>query len=165
MSNTNALRLWMKAATSAALGIGSLDPFGFPWRRAVSLRKPPIMRVGFPWISSSEARLFNGLRGIKRRKFFVIGFFVMSAAPGQEPASWHAKAQHRHGASLSPFLISCNQLPSKPVSPSASIQKQPALAARAQMLLNPEFDLAIGLIARSIAHTASYRHEYFAIPR
>jgi hypothetical protein len=66
---------------------------------------------------------------------------VMLAAPGQGPGPWHVKAQHRHGASLSQFLISCNQLPSKPVSLSASIQMQPALAARAQMPLNPKIRL------------------------
>jgi len=33
-------------------GVATPDkPFGFPWRVAVSLRKPPIMRVGFSWIS------------------------------------------------------------------------------------------------------------------
>jgi hypothetical protein len=102
------------------------------------------MRVGFPWISlDSLVRIetFQWVTRDKAEKVFRIGFFVMSAAPGQEPASWHAKAQHRHGASLSQFLISCNQLPSKPVSLSAPIQMQPALAARAQMPLNPKIRL------------------------
>jgi hypothetical protein len=112
------------------------------------------MRVGFPWISLDSLvrnETFQWVTRDKAEKVFRIGFFVISAAPGQEPASWHAKAQHRHGSSLSQFLISCNQLPSKPVFPSASIQKQAALAARAQMPLNPEFGLPIDLIARSIA--------------
>jgi hypothetical protein len=28
-----------------------VDPFGFSWSLAIWLRKPPFMRVGFPWIS------------------------------------------------------------------------------------------------------------------
>ena len=55
MSNTNTLPLWMKTATLAAPGIGSNDPFGFSWRWAVSLRKLPIMGVGFPWISGGTS--------------------------------------------------------------------------------------------------------------
>ena len=31
--------------------VGPVYLFGFSWAVAVSLRKPPIMRVGFPWIS------------------------------------------------------------------------------------------------------------------
>jgi hypothetical protein len=27
--------------------------------------------LGFPWILSSESRLFNGLRGLNRGKFFL----------------------------------------------------------------------------------------------
>ena len=57
--------------------------FGFSWLLAVSLRKPPIMRVGFPWISSSESRLINGLRGINRSKFFLD---LLSEAPEREHA-------------------------------------------------------------------------------
>ena len=45
---------------------GPVDPFGFSWRMAVSLRRPAVMRVGFPWILSSESRLINGLRGSER---------------------------------------------------------------------------------------------------
>jgi hypothetical protein len=28
-----------------------VDPFGFSWPLAVSLRKPQLLNVGFPWIS------------------------------------------------------------------------------------------------------------------
>ena len=34
-----------------ARDIGPVDPFGFSWPLAVSLRRPPLMTVGFPWIS------------------------------------------------------------------------------------------------------------------
>src|ERR1700722_5110664 len=76
------------------------------------------MRVGFPWISLDSLVRIETFQWVTR---------------------------DRHGASLSQFLISCNQLPSKPVSLSASIQMQPALAARAQMPLNPKSGLAIDL--------------------
>jgi hypothetical protein len=35
----------------------------------VSLRKPPLKGVGFPWILSSETRLFNGLYGFSSKEF------------------------------------------------------------------------------------------------
>jgi hypothetical protein len=106
--------------------------------------KTPIYGVGFPWISLDSLvriKTYQWVTRDKSEKVFRIGFSVMSAATGQGPGSWHVKAQHRHGASLSQFLISCNQLPSKPVSLSGSIQMQPALAARAQMPLNPKIRL------------------------
>jgi hypothetical protein len=58
-----------------ARDVGPVDPFGFPWPLAVSLRRSLLMSVAFPWISSSESRLFNGLRGIKR------GNFLLAASP------------------------------------------------------------------------------------
>jgi hypothetical protein len=38
------------------------------------LRKPSLMSVGLSWILSSESRLFNGLRGLKRGNFFLSPF-------------------------------------------------------------------------------------------
>ena len=43
--------------------------FGFSCPLAVSLRKPRILNVGFPWISLSETRLINGLHAIFVEKF------------------------------------------------------------------------------------------------
>jgi hypothetical protein len=81
--------------------IGPVDPFGFSWRVAVSLRSPSIMRVGFPWISSSESRLFNELRSIKRGNFLTHAFSLAFAAPQQEPAvEAMRKGRIVHGASL-----------------------------------------------------------------
>jgi hypothetical protein len=73
---------WSRFGSFSAPGcdIGLVDPFGFSWLVAVSLRRPPIMRVGFPWISSSESRLINGLRGIKREQF-LSALSVPLAAP------------------------------------------------------------------------------------
>ena len=51
----------------------SVDPFGFSRRIAVSLGKlvsDLLDWLGFPWILSSESRLFSGLHEINQRKFF-----------------------------------------------------------------------------------------------
>jgi hypothetical protein len=42
--------------------------------------------LGFPWILSSESRLFNGLRSLKRGNFFLAAFSVALAAPERELA-------------------------------------------------------------------------------
>jgi hypothetical protein len=58
-------------------------PFGFPWQVAVSLRNPRFELLdlfGFPWILSSESRLFNGLREINAEKFFAPLFPLGSAS-------------------------------------------------------------------------------------
>jgi hypothetical protein len=64
---------WSRFGSLSVVGrdVGPVDPFGFSWPLAVSLRKPPLMTVGFPWILSSGSRLFNGLRSLRRRKFFL----------------------------------------------------------------------------------------------
>jgi hypothetical protein len=49
--------------------------------------------LGFPWILSSESRLFNGLRGIKRERFFLGAFSVGLAAPERRARFWHGGAQ------------------------------------------------------------------------
>src|ERR1700722_11200307 len=40
--------------------LGPVDPFGFSWLVAFSLRKPRLNHVAFPWILSSESRLSMG---------------------------------------------------------------------------------------------------------
>jgi hypothetical protein len=46
--------------------------FGFSWLVAISMRRPPITSVGFPWILSSESILFNGLSGQKRGNVYRV---------------------------------------------------------------------------------------------
>jgi hypothetical protein len=41
--------------------------------------------LGFPWILSSESRLFNGLRGLKRRKVLAHAFSMVLEAPQRAP--------------------------------------------------------------------------------
>jgi hypothetical protein len=83
-------------------GSGS-DPhpgrFGFSWIVIVSLRKPP-KRVGFPWILSSESRLFNGLRGIFLEKFFLLLLSVAWAISVGGIRFWHAEGRDCSWAKL-----------------------------------------------------------------
>ena len=59
--------------------------FGFSWASALSLWNPPNQRLeklGFPWIPSSESRLFNGLRGIFGEKKFSRPFSAQMSPAG-----------------------------------------------------------------------------------
>jgi hypothetical protein len=49
--------------------------------------------LGFPWILSSESRLFNGLRGIKQGKYFQALLVAFKAAGDGTLQSWHADGQ------------------------------------------------------------------------
>jgi hypothetical protein len=74
---------------AARRGVGPVDPFGFSWPLAVSLRKPPIMRVGFPWISlDSLVRIetFQLVTRLLAGKIFSSAFSVGLEAPEREPA-------------------------------------------------------------------------------
>ena len=77
---SKAFCLWMEPARlpsrREATLLRSLN-FGFSWRVAVSLRKLPLMRVGFPWISlDSLARIeaFQSVTRKERRKIFPRAF-------------------------------------------------------------------------------------------
>ena len=53
--------------------VGQAASFGFSWRVAVSQRKPPLLGVGFPWISlDSLVRIepFQWVTGQKRGEYF-----------------------------------------------------------------------------------------------
>jgi hypothetical protein len=85
--------------------------FGFSWALAVSLRKPcsdVLDYLGFPWILSFESRLFNGLRGVKREKFFVAVFPRRLRAGIGACSFGTSKRTLVHAASLAYFLIFCN---------------------------------------------------------
>jgi hypothetical protein len=49
--------------------------------------------LGFPWILSSESSLFNGLRGLKRGKFFLALFPGVERRDNGRQRSWSAEAQ------------------------------------------------------------------------
>jgi hypothetical protein len=70
--------------------------------------------LGFPWILSSESRLFNGLHGMKRGNFFLSPFSMALRGTGTG-AAVEALRKHRivHEASLPKFLILRNTLSSE----------------------------------------------------
>ena len=95
-----------------------LPRFGFSWLAAVSLRSPRrevLDSLGFPWILSSESRLFNGLRGL-----FAGGLFRAPGSPRCQPRhDGGPRSRHveRRGCSwaetLPIFLIFCKYLLSR----------------------------------------------------
>jgi hypothetical protein len=62
--------------------LGPVDPFGFSWPLAVSVRRPLIAKVGFPWISlDSLVRIdtFQWVTRLEAGKLF------------SQPFSWRSK--------------------------------------------------------------------------
>jgi hypothetical protein len=109
MSNTSALRLCMETATPTPV---RLIGFGFSWRRAVSLRKTPIIRVGFPWISLDSLVRIETYQWVTRDKSpkVFLALYRASAAPERRLTIFAgARAGWSMGASLIDFLIFCNQ--------------------------------------------------------
>ena len=90
--------------------------FGFSWTVAVSPRNAPFGAIGFPWISLDslrpKSRLFNGLRGIFRKKNFSPPFAAPGRRLGQLAPAVLACRGSVMGTSVARFLIFCNQLSS-----------------------------------------------------
>ena len=102
--------VWLRLGSGRDIGHGR--SFGISWLVAVSLRKPPIMRfdfLGFPWILSSESRLFNGLRWILREENFSRPFAARQRAGAGAGILTMQKRSVAHRASLTRFLLFCNQ--------------------------------------------------------
>jgi hypothetical protein len=70
--------------------------------------------LGFPWILSSESRLFNGLDGIQRGKFFRVPSAALRAPGREHPVVGIRKRRIVHGVSLRQFMIFCNHLSFEP---------------------------------------------------
>jgi hypothetical protein len=113
---------------------GPVDPFGFSWPLAVSLRKPPIMRVGFPWISlDSLVRIatFQLVTRLLAGKIFSSAFSVGLASL----RSWHMEAQDCSRGKpnlISDFLqlIVARAVPFRPQSESSSLYARRPTALR-----------------------------------
>jgi hypothetical protein len=105
--------VWLLLGSGAG-DLGPVDPFGFSWPVAVSSRKPPLMRVGFPWISlDSLVRIetYQWVTRKKRRKFFPLAFPSCTSRAGTEPAVLaYGSAGVGHGRKLSQFLLFCKIL-------------------------------------------------------
>jgi hypothetical protein len=88
-----------------ALDLGFLGPRPFPYE---SPRLWVLDCLGFPWILSSESRLFNGLRDQKRGSFFLGAF--PRRLKGERTGARNLGRRKRgiaHRTSLSQFLIFC----------------------------------------------------------
>ena len=68
--------------------------------RCENARQGMLDFLGFPWILSSESRLFNGLRGQKRRKFFSALFRGLSRAGTAPTVSGMRKRRIAHTGKL-----------------------------------------------------------------
>jgi hypothetical protein len=123
-----ALGLWMEPVwllLGTRLRHCLIDPFGFSWLVAVSLRRPPIMRVGFPWISLDFLVRIETYQWVARheaRTIFIAPFRAVSSAGtvAGPVVRWLRNGRIVHGASLTKFLIRCNRLSSEPL-PSAAL--------------------------------------------
>jgi hypothetical protein len=112
------------SAILAARAASLLDRFGFSWTIAVlprTARKQGLDLLGFPWILSSESKLFNGLRRIfGGRKFLAIFCRRGGGAGTGAGILTMQKRSLAHRASLTHFLLFCNQLPSTEIVDSLS---------------------------------------------
>jgi hypothetical protein len=112
------------SAILAARAASLLDRFGFSWTIAVlprTVRKQGLDLLGFPWILSSESKLFNGLRRIfGGRKFLAIFCRRGGGAGTGAGILTMQKRSLAHRASLTHFLLFCNQLPSTEIVDSLS---------------------------------------------
>jgi hypothetical protein len=80
----------------SAHDIGPIDPFGFSWRLAVSLWKPPFWAIGFPWISLDSLVRIEPSQWVMRDfrwKFFPRGFSPLRGAGTEAGGRSHAEAQ------------------------------------------------------------------------
>ena len=94
--------------------------FGFSWPPAVSLLKPPILGVGFPWISLDslvQIGTFQWVTRNNREEFFHPLFRRERAVETASPRFGMAKGRLAHGASLTEFLIFCKTLLPEPFPP------------------------------------------------
>ena len=114
---------WAGADGPAASRQRSGRSIGSIWiflARALSLRKPPLTRVGFPWISLdslSELRLIRGLRGKICGQFFLALSSDGKAAGTAAYGRGLRKGAIIHEPSLTRFLLFCNRLSSNALRP------------------------------------------------
>jgi hypothetical protein len=92
-------------------------------------RKQGLDFLGFPWILSSESRLFNGLRGIFGGRKFLALFCRWGGGAGTGAGiPTMQKCCMTHRVSLTHFLLFCNQLPSIEIVDSSSSPRRGGFA-------------------------------------
>jgi hypothetical protein len=125
-----ALRSWTEFGASALLAARAarlLDRFGFSWTIAVlprTARKQGLNFLGFPWILSSESRLFNGLCRILREENFSRPFAARQRAGTGAGILTVQKRSVAHRASLTRFLLFCNELSATEIVDSLSSRRR-----------------------------------------
>jgi hypothetical protein len=91
-----------------------VDRFGFSWPWLFYGENPDsklLDYLGFPWILSSELRLFNGLHGIFERNFFLALSPSAAASRGTKTAiEAMRKRRIAHELSVNEFQIIRNKL-------------------------------------------------------
>jgi hypothetical protein len=105
-SSTESGRLpyWPRGPPTCSIDLDFLGPSRFCPRTA---RKQGLDFLGFPWILSSESRLFNGLRGILREENFSRPFAARAAARDRSRYSYDTEMQYDSSSkpnSFSAFL-------------------------------------------------------------
>jgi hypothetical protein len=88
--------------------------------------------LGFPWILSSESRFFNGLRGQKRRKFFLALFRGLSRAREAPTVSGTRKRRIAHTGKLNFISIFLQGIVAPRRSLSAAASQNQFATARVQ---------------------------------
>jgi hypothetical protein len=91
--------------------LGFLGPWPFRCENLADEAWISLDFLGFPWILSSESRLFNGLRWILREENFSRPFAARQRAGTGAGILTRQKRSVAHRASLTRFLLFCNQLP------------------------------------------------------
>jgi hypothetical protein len=100
------LPYWPRGPPACSIDLDFLGPSRFCPSTA---RKQGLDFLGFPWILSSESRLFNGLRGILREKNFARSFAARQPAATGAGVLTMQKRSVAHRTSLTRFLLFCNQ--------------------------------------------------------
>ena len=106
------LPYWPRGPAASSIDLDFLGRSRFCPRKP---RKQGLDFLGFPWISldtlSSESRFINGLRGILGEENFSRPFVARQRAGRGAGILTMQKRSVAHRASLTRFLLFCNQLP------------------------------------------------------
>jgi hypothetical protein len=118
------LPYWPRGPPACSIDLGFLGPSRFCPGRPENKAWISLDFLGFPWILSSESRLFNGLRGILREENFSRPFAARQRAGTGAGILTMQKRSVAHRASLTRFLLFCNKLPATEIVDSSSSRRR-----------------------------------------
>jgi hypothetical protein len=90
---------WRRFGSFSAAGraLGLVAPFGFSWLAALSLRRPPLMSLGFSWISLDSLVRIETYQWVTRHKaeklFSRASCLAFERRWDGSPRSWHVEGQ------------------------------------------------------------------------